>query len=161
MIASQGVRWLRVHGKQMQKERKPWFLALNFVNPHDVMFFNTDEPGQKVQDSGNLLTSIVGAPEVDLYAKQWGVGVPASRNDPFDATGRPPAHWEYQQARGVLVGTFPNENERWARLLNYYMNCIRDCDQQIERVLKELDTLGLGENTIIVMTSDHGELAWR
>ncbi len=24
---------------------KPWFLAVNLVNPHDVMFYDTDEPG--------------------------------------------------------------------------------------------------------------------
>ena len=62
-------------------------------------------------------------------------------------------------ARRTLVGQFPNEDARWQSLQDYYLNCIADCDQHVERVLKELDDLGIAETTIVVMTSDHGELA--
>ena len=42
--------------------------------------------------------------------------------------------------------------------MDYYLNCIADCDRHVERLLEELDALGLAENTIVIMTSDHGEL---
>ena len=64
-----------------------------------------------------------------------------------------------QYARRTLVGQFPSEDARWKRLQDYYLNCIADCDQHVDRILQELDDLGLAENTIVVMTSDHGELA--
>ena len=32
----------------LNKDGTPWFLAVNFVNPHDLMFYNTDLPGEKV-----------------------------------------------------------------------------------------------------------------
>ena len=57
-----------------------------------------------------------------------------------------------------MVGNFPNEDDRWRRLQNYYLNCIRQTDALVLDLLSELDDLSLTENTIIVMTADHGEL---
>jgi arylsulfatase A-like enzyme len=44
-------------------------------------------------------------------------------------------------------------------LQDYYLNCIADCDQHIARLLDDLDQLGLADDTIVVVTSDDGELA--
>ena len=85
--------------------------------------------------------------------------LPESRSEAWDKPGRPRAHYDYQYARQSLVGQFPNEDARWQRLQDYYLNCIADCDQHIARLLDDLDQLGLAENTIVVVTSDHGELA--
>jgi arylsulfatase len=158
MITADAKRWLRIRGRPMQEQGKPWFLAANLVNPHDVMFYNTDGPGQAVQDDGRLLMKIAREPDVALYRDQWDVALPESRKQAFDAPGRPRAHWDYQLARGAMVGNFPNEDERWRRLQNYYINCIRQTDALVVDLLSELDDLGLSENTIIVMTADHGEL---
>jgi arylsulfatase A-like enzyme len=158
IIAAQAVRWLRVRGQSMQKAGEPWMLAVNLVNPHDVMFYNTDAPGQAVQDDGSLLIKIDRAPDVPLYRRQWDVPLPKSRHESFDAEGRPAAHKDYQLARGAMVGNFPDEDARWRGLLNYYFNCIRQTDQLVGGILDELDALGLTKNTIVVMTADHGEL---
>ena len=158
-ISAQVRRWLRLRGQPMARQGKPWFMAVNLVNPHDVMFYNTDAPGQHVQDTPKPLMAIAREPDMPLFQKQWKVPLPASRHEPFDKKGRPPAHKEYQLARGALVGNFPNEDVRWQRLLNYYFNCIRHTDVVLERILDELVLLGLDNNTIVVLTSDHGELA--
>jgi arylsulfatase len=39
------------------------------------------------------------------------------------------------------------------------MNCIRDVDQNVSEILLELDNLGIADNTIVIYTADHGELA--
>ncbi len=39
-----------------------------------------------------------------------------------------------------------------------YCACISHMDEQVGRVLDELDTLGLAKNTVVVYTSDHGEM---
>jgi arylsulfatase len=57
-----------------------------------------------------------------------------------------------------MVGMIPNEEARWRRFQNYYFNCLRDVDQSIERLLQELASLGLRDNTIVIFTADHGEL---
>ena len=158
-IGAQARRWLRLRGQPMARQGKPWFMAINLVNPHDVMFYNTDAPGQHVQDTPKPLMAITREPDIPLYRKQWQLQLPASRHEPFDKKGRPPAHKEYQLARGALVGNFPNEDIRWQRLINYYFNCIRHTDVVLERILDELELLGLADSTIVVLTADHGELA--
>jgi arylsulfatase A-like enzyme len=156
---STAIRWLREEPLQLQRQDKPWFLALNLVNPHDVMFYNTDAPGSApVQDIGHLM-DINREPPHSLYQRKWDMPLPGSRNEAWDYQGRPRAHYDYQYSRRILVGQFPNEDDRWQRLQDYYLNCISDCDRHLERVLLELDELGLAENTIVIMTSDHGELA--
>jgi len=158
MIGAQAKRWLRVRGQQMSRQKKPWSLAVNIVNPHDVMFYNTDAPGQHIQDTPKPLLGVAREPNTPHYRQRWDVRLPVSRKEPFDKKGRPRAHKEYQDARAALVGNFPNEDARWRRLLNYYFNCIQETDQVVEGILDELDNLGLTDNTIVVMTADHGEL---
>ncbi len=158
MIVAQARRWLRLHGQTFRRENKPWLLAVNLVNPHDVMFYNTDAPGQHVQDTPKPLLGVAHEPPTPLYRQQWDIRLPKTRNEPFDKAGRPAAHQEYQKARAALVGEFPNEDPRWRRLLNYYFNCIQDADRAIEGILDELEALGFAENTVVVFTSDHGEL---
>ena len=49
-IAAFTIRWLKERGQRLNADGTPWFFAVNFVNPHDVMYFNTDEPGKPVQE---------------------------------------------------------------------------------------------------------------
>ncbi len=158
-IAALTNRWLRERGQRLNADDTPWFFALNFVNPHDVMYFNTDDPGKPVQEEPWLLQPIARAPNYGLYKQEWDHPLPETRKQAWDAANRPKAHFNYQEARGGLVGLVPDEDERWRRLQNYYFNCIQDMDRHTVSVINELEALGMLENTIIVYTSDHGELA--
>lgn len=150
--------WLRQKGQALNQEDKPWFLTLGLVNPHDAMFFNTDEPGQDVQKGPHLAFDIAREPEDKIYKNQWDYPLSPSRKQPWDDPGRPQAHKEYQKCRQTLVGQFPNEDARWKRLQDYYLNCISDCDRSVDRILTELDNLEMLDNTIVIFTADHGEL---
>jgi arylsulfatase A-like enzyme len=156
-ISAMGVSWLRGRGKELAAEGKPWFLAVNLVNPHDIMFLDTDRPGEKVQ-ARNMLGHIAPVPAHPLYAKQWAFDLPKTYPQPLDAPGRPPAHAEYLRSHDTLVGRIANEDWRWRERHNYYLNCLRDVDRNIVALLDELDALGLASNTIVVMTADHGDL---
>src|SRR5262250_857659 len=70
IISAMGVNWLRGHGKELSAQGKPWFLAVNLVNPHDIMFLNTDRPGEQVQ-SRNILSHIEPVPDDPLYRTDW------------------------------------------------------------------------------------------
>jgi arylsulfatase A-like enzyme len=154
--ASTAIRWLRSEHPRM--EDKPWFLAVNLVNPHDAMFYNTDAPGAAPIQEDEAAMPLNRAPGHALYQHSWDMSLPESRNEAWDLPGRPRAHYDFQTSRGALVGQFPDEDARWQRLQDYYLNCIADCDRHVDRILLELDELGLAENTIVIMTSDHGEL---
>lgn len=149
--------WLRGKGRELAAESKPWFLAVNLVNPHDVMFYDTDAPGSPLQAS-KALTSVVRDPVDPLYAKQWGFDLPASHDQALDAPGRPPAHKDFLRSHDAMVGEIPNEEPRWRRRHNYYLNCLRDADRNIATVLAELDASGLADRTIIILTADHGDM---
>ena len=64
---------------------------------------------------------------------------------------------QYSLARAGLVGRVPNEDARQRRLNNYYLNCIQDADRHILEILDALDDFRLADNTIVVLTSGHGE----
>ncbi|MEW6124557.1 MAG: sulfatase-like hydrolase/transferase [Pseudomonadota bacterium] len=150
-------RWLRTKGQEMRQQGQPWYLAVNFVNPHDVMYVDSDLPGQTVQGKKTGMP-IARPPANDLYAATWDVPLPSTRTQPFKAPGRPPGQQIYQEVMDVLVGQWPDEDRRWRVLQNYYFNCIRDCDLQVTRVLEAIKANGMSQDTIIVFTADHGEL---
>jgi arylsulfatase len=158
MIAAAAASWLRGKAADLAKERKPWFLAVNLVNPHDVMFYDTDEPGQPVQSKG-ALTHLASDPPHAMYAPQWEFDLPASFTQPIDAPGRPAAHTDFSIGDSVMTGWIPrDELWRWRKRHNFYLNALRDVDRHITTILDELEDRGLAENTIVILTSDHGEL---
>ncbi|MEJ8812884.1 sulfatase-like hydrolase/transferase [Variovorax ureilyticus] len=157
IISAMGVSWLRGKGRELAAQNKPWFLAVNLVNPHDIMFLDTDRPGEKVQ-AKNMIGHIRPEPSDPLYEKQWGFDLPASYRQALDAPGRPPAHADYMKSHDGLVGHIANEDWRWRRRHNYYLNCLRDVDRNIMALLDELDAQGLASNTVVVFTADHGDL---
>lgn len=157
VISAMANSWLRGKARELAAENKPWFLAVNLVNPHDVMFFDTDEPVTVHQSSG-ALTHVVRAPKDPLYDKLWTFDLPVNNAQPFDAPGRPAAHRDFLRSHDALVGEIPNEEARWRRRHNYYLNCLRDVDRNIESILDELDASGLADRTIVVLTADHGDM---
>ena len=158
LIAGSAISWLRNKGRPLSDAGKPWALTVSLVNPHDIMYFNSDAPGERVQDTGRLMMHAARAPDHPDYRAKWNLPPPASLTQPFDEPGRPRAHGEYDKAWGHTLGRIPLEEARWRRFNDYYLNCIRAVDAQLAGVLAELDALGLAERTIVVFTADHGEM---
>lgn len=158
LIAGSAITWLRNKGRPLSDDGKPWSLTVSLVNPHDVMYFNTDAPGEKVQDVGRQMKRATRAPDHAFYKKEWDLPVPKNLNQPMSGSGRPGAHVEFQKVWDYVLGHVPLEEARWRRLNNFYLNSIRAVDLQIHSILNELDALGLSDRTIIVFTSDHGEM---
>ncbi|HSA91315.1 MAG TPA: sulfatase-like hydrolase/transferase [Burkholderiales bacterium] len=157
VIAAMGGSWMRGKGRELAAQGKPWFLAVNLVNPHDVMFYDTDAPGTPVQSKRGL-THVARDPVDPLYAKKWSFKLPASHAQALDAAGRPAAHRDFLRSHDALVGEIPNEEPRWRRRHNYYLNCLRDVDRNIAALLAELDASGLASRTIVILTADHGDM---
>mgnify|MGYP003583954177 FL=1 len=152
------VTWLRTEAQMLRTKGQPWYLAVNLVNPHDTMYFDSDVGAENIQGKRHALP-IARAPDDELYRATWdSVPLPANRHQPFDAPGRPKAHLYYQQSIDLLVGQWPDEDRRWRDLRNYYFNAIRDCDAKVERLMAALEHNGMARNTIVVFTADHGEL---
>jgi arylsulfatase A-like enzyme len=158
VIASMTKSWLRGKARNLRAENKPWFMAVNLVNPHDVMYYNTDLPGEPARQTSMAMMHMNREPDSAQFGRQWDLTLPKSRSQPVSGPDRPAAHLNFADARSALVGRVPNEDDRWHRLNNYYLNCIQSVDRHVLDILDELDDVGMGENTIVIYTADHGEL---
>lgn len=159
IIAGNAVSWLRTKGNQLSSQEKPWGLFVSLVNPHDIMYFNADAPNENVQDTGKLLMTPVRAPDHAAYKKDWNYPIPASLTQSVEEKGRPQAHAEFYKSWGHVLGQIPPKKENWNRFNNFYLNSMRMVDQQLASIFNELDALGMADNTVVVFTADHGEMA--
>lgn len=51
----------------------------------------------------------------------------------------------------------PQTEKLWRRYLSNYMGALRMIDDQVKRLLGQLDLRNLSKNTLIIFTSDHGD----
>ena len=155
-LAAAAGGWLRSTGTKLNTQGTPFFLAVNLVNPHDIMYFNTDAPGENVQDNGKLLAPIQRAPDTAIYQKTYNDPVPPTWSQSY--ADQVPAHEEYNKSWSRNTGKVPQKEENWKRFKDFYYNTIQDSDNQLGKILDDLEALGMMDKTIIVLTSDHGEL---
>jgi arylsulfatase len=153
LIAVDAEHWL-IDQSPAIAENQPWFLAVNFINPHDIMYFDTDDE-EMIQVRG--LFPIFGAPDDPLYRQNFPTTLPASFLD--DLSGHPQAIRNYKKSGDATYGRIPiDRRDMWHNHVNYYINCMRDVDRHIGSVLDALEQSGQLKNTIIIFTSDHGEM---
>jgi arylsulfatase len=153
MTADEAVDWLSNRAPEIA-DSQPWFLAVNFINPHDVMYFDTDDE-EMVQVRG--MFPIFAAPDTPLYRQQWPTTLPASFFD--DLSNHPQAVRNYKVMSDGTYGRIPMERrDMWHNHVNYYLNCLSDVDRHIGTVLDAIEENGQESDTIIIFTSDHGEM---
>lgn len=149
-IAGEAAYWLRQRSPVVGEDQ-PWYLAVNFVNPHDIMYFQAG-----VEQHG--VVGLQAAPDEVVYRANNAVELPENFDD--DLSGQPAAVTEYLQGLNAFFGAIPaDRDDLWKRHINYYLNCIRDVDQHVGTVLDALEASGQADRTIVIFTSDHGEMA--
>jgi arylsulfatase len=156
VVAGQAVKWLRDRAATVAAEQ-PWFMAVNFVNPHDIMSFAYGS-GSSVELPLGLAHAVKMVPPADvpLYRRQWDISLPASVHD--DLSNAAPAVRENAAMLDTVFGPVTSD-EQWRAGLNFYVNCLRDVDRSIELVLDALEASGQADRTIVILTADHGEMA--
>jgi arylsulfatase A-like enzyme len=118
-----------------RKHDKPFYLVVSFINPHDICLL----AGEK-------------SPLMDEVWKKY--------QPPADAQ-LPPLPANFGKAgsedapRGVKHEQW--DDNHWQRYRYAYYRMVEDVDRQVGRVLETLRQFGQEEQTVIVITSDHGE----
>ncbi|MFE5966286.1 sulfatase-like hydrolase/transferase [Streptomyces sp. NPDC056463] len=156
VIAGQAVKWLRNRAPVVEADQ-PWFMAVNFVNPHDIMSF--DYGGRpRIQLPPALAHAFVlkAAAGIPMYQRRWDLDLPATLHD--DLTGAAPAVAEFARMLDTVFGTVADD-QHWYDGLNFYLNAITDVDRSVDLVLDALEASGQADHTVVVFTSDHGEMA--
>lgn len=126
----------------------PFFLIISLVNPHDVLFYPNE-------------TSFPSAGYDDLWL-EGDIGIPQT-GDPDDENyddldTKPKIQKRFlnllnQSELGELA-----TQDQMRDYINFYGNLMTSSDKYLCRVLDKLADKGLLEDTLIIRTSDHGEM---
>ncbi len=108
----------------------PFFLACNWFGPHLPYCLPEDYYHRYNPDDVTLPRSIA-----ETFAGKPAVQRSYSRHWTFDSVGL----------------------ERWTELTAAYWGYVSLIDEQVGRILRALDRLGLTDNTVVIFTADHGE----
>ena len=116
-----------------QDEGRPFFLCASYTHPHDP--FTITQPWWDVYDHAEI--DLPGAPVQDL-----------AQMHPYD---------QWLQIHH-MIDVYPPEDESIRNARHAYYGMVSYFDHQVGRLVSELERLGMADNTIIVVTSDHGEM---
>lgn len=117
---------------------KPFFLIASLINPHDVLAY----PGTAFWNG---------------YTPKWLEGdieLPATVNESLST--KPTVQEQFLKLTNFGLGPLDPVQQR--NYLNFYGNLIIDSDKKLVRILNTLEEKGMLENTLIIATSDHGEM---
>jgi choline-sulfatase len=129
---------------------KPFCLIVALVNPHDVQEY----PGHGVRGLSKAPTFARGGYRFEDF-RDLPIDLPPSIED--DLSTKPSVHSSFRKFLAVGTGHVATRDRQLAYARFYaYLN--QQVDAQILKVLDALDANGLTNDTLIIRTSDHGEL---
>ena len=148
-FAGQAVAWLEERAARQRRgeagAERPFLLVASFVNPHDICLW----PAWVFRRPTPLFDDSV--PEIG-----------STPTDGESLAGKPAAQRGYRQAYKRMYGPtwlmdtlYERHLDAYRRFYHYLHKVV---DAEIGRVLEALRRSPFFENTIIVFTSDHGEL---
>jgi choline-sulfatase len=120
-------------------QQQPFFLIVSLVNPHDVLTYPS--------------TYIEGGYTDDALTGD--IGLPETMDE--DLSTKPTAQQSFLQLTNAGLGPLTDEQEQ-QNYLNFYGNLMTASDSYLVEILDTLQDQGLLENTLIIATSDHGEM---
>ena len=109
----------------------PWCAHVSFIKPH--------------------WPYIVPAPYHDMYGANR---VPAPNRHPVERENAHPVYAAYMENR--IATAFQRDDVR-EKVIPAYMGLIKQCDDQLGVLLDHLEATGRMDDTMIVLTSDHGD----
>ena len=145
--AQQAADFLATQTPESTAER-PFALIVSFVNPHDVLAYP-----RTIDDDA------VYAAVSDKYEQgiEW-TDLP-SRNEQLLTNNKPTAHAQTLLFLAAGLGALkPPPAPDYRNYVNLYAYLLKLVDGHIGTVLDALEAQGLWESTVVIRTSDHGEL---
>ncbi|MDX1285428.1 MAG: sulfatase-like hydrolase/transferase, partial [Draconibacterium sp.] len=135
MTAALAVRKLN----ELAGKDKPFFLGVGFFKPH--LPFNAPQKYWDLYNPDEISTApFAGIPEKSSTASLHGSG-----------------EFNGYQLGEEKASLKTNVSVEYARKIRHaYYACVSYIDEQVGKLLDELETLGLDENTIVVIWGDHG-----
>jgi arylsulfatase len=152
-IAFETVDWLETKAPRLGK---PWLMVCNLINPHDIMFYLSD-PVEMPPPGGSMGPLKTPQQRLGWFEKKWDIGLPDNLFDDFKL--QPYGVRAYKESTDFNYGRVPEDrSDLWIRRRNYLVNCMRLVDAQFNKILEAMDRQNLWEDTVVIFTSDHGEM---
>jgi arylsulfatase len=153
VAAFETVDWLEHRAPQLDR---PWLLISSLINPHDVMFLQSD-PAEEPHPNGAFARMRNTVQRLGWFQQQWDVDLPDNFED--DLRLQAPGVRAYKESIEAHYGRIPDGREDlWRVRRNYLINCMRLVDAEFQKILDAVDRLDLWENTVVLFTGDHGEM---
>ncbi len=137
----------------MQKD-KPFALFLSFLNPHDICYkagadkrYPDKLPAANVRETQRLL-ELQKNMDPESYRKQV----------PPRVANTAPINGETFDMVSMDIGARQWDEKQWDLNNWMYLRLTESVDAQIGRVITALEKSGMLDNTIIVLTADHGDM---
>jgi choline-sulfatase len=121
------------HLARREEGDRPFFLCASLTHPHDP-FITTSEWWDLYDHDSVEMPAVDGKPLDDMH--------------PYD---------RWLQIHH-MVDVYPPDEDTVRNARHAFYGMVSYFDHQVGRLVGELERLGLSENTIIVVTSDHGEM---
>ena len=165
ILANNAAHWLRANAGQTE----PWFLTVALVNPHDVMWYPADQPAygeshpEDVAHIRRILSiskwkedeplPVYDEPYEEIFEK-----LPANFHDDLSTKPEAQRQWDHDQQHSLWGYIDPKDEKAWLRHLDYYVALHRKADESLGVVLAALEETGHWEDTVVIFTSDHGDM---
>ncbi len=151
-----------------RKRERPFFLMASFINPHDICFMairdHADEERRRqlARKNPDALRELDAAlqlpPGMDREAFFAWHCPPLPTN--FDIQQDEPEAIRLMQARSPFkrMAREQYDEERWRLHRWAYARLTERVDGQVGRILDALEAGGAADNTLVIFTSDHGDM---
>jgi arylsulfatase A-like enzyme len=150
-----------------QKHDKPYFLVASFINPHDICYMallgmTFDKPTLRGRKPGVAQRKLIeamklpqGVSEDEFFAKHC----PPLPKNHAPQQGEPKAVKSLLTRRSFRMAARKNYTDKDWRLHRWaYHRLTEVVDKQIQVVLDALKASGQEENTVVIFSSDHGDM---
>ncbi|MEL7500136.1 MAG: sulfatase [Planctomycetota bacterium] len=127
--------------------RQPFFMGVGFIRPHTPLIVPQKYFDMFPLDSIQL--PVIRPGDVEDTFAQTIRGIPEGADGPRS---------EDMGTRlfNTLVESYDSQDEALRRFIQAYLASVASVDEQIGRILDVVDNSSLKDNTIIILTSDHG-----
>ncbi|MCX7427479.1 MAG: sulfatase-like hydrolase/transferase [Planctomycetia bacterium] len=151
-----------------KKHDRPFLLVASFINPHDICYIALRDFAEKTGVRERLLDNA--RPELQALGEALELPAGVSREDFFARICPPlPANFEIPEGEpDSVLGADPRDfrvharrnwnAEQWRLHRWAYARLTERVDAEIGRVLAALRETGLEDNTLVVFSSDHGDM---
>lgn len=138
--AADGAEGVLHYLRTVATQQQPFFLVVSLVNPHDVLAY------PRIWQQGGYDSDDWLAGDVDL---------PGTVDE--NLATKPAAQQQFLRRVNAGLGNLPDDQAK-RNYVNFYASLMKEADAYLGQMLDTLQELDLLDDTLIIRTSDHGEM---